>query len=373
MAKTADTAGAEAPALPENASEIDAAWLDRALHTGGLATEASVVDAVEEPVVGGVGVMGEITRFRLTWSDDGDGLLPETVVAKLPSVLPENRALGLMLGFYESEHRLYSELSTDLGLRTPRCWFSGGDAESGRYALIIEDVGGLERVDQFEGADIGHAEQVIDAAASMHAKWWQSPALAALPWLAQGHGDAIKIFGDIMRAAWPAFATATEAAIDREDRALTERFIASFNDVVDEIADDPWTLVHRDFRVDNMMFDVDGPVVFDWASPAIGGGFYDFAYFVGGSLAVETQQAAWDELVARYVDGLASKGIAVPSGDELHRQLVYGALYCLIVPVMTVGDTLDMRDERGEQLVHVNLQRVFTMLHALDAGRVLRS
>lgn len=370
MGKSAEGSGA-APHLPADASEIDAAWLDAALHAGGLAREATVTEAHTEPVDGGVGVMGEITRFGLTWSDPADPTLPTSVIAKLPSALPENRELGLLLGFYESEHRLYSELSTELGLRTPKCWFSGGDAASGRYALIIEDVGCYERVDQVDGADLAHAEQVVDALASMHATWWHSPKLKALPWLSAGHGDAIKIYGDIMQAAWPAFATATEAATNAEDRALTERFIASFNDVVDAVADDPWTLVHRDFRVDNMMFDGDGPIVFDWASPAIGGGFYDFAYFVGGSLSTETQQSAWSALVERYVDGLARRGVEVPTGDALHRALVYGALYCLIVPVMTVGDTLDMRDERGERLVHTNLERVFAMLHALDAGSVL--
>jgi hypothetical protein len=361
-----------APPLPDDASEIDARWLDDALKAGGLQTRGSIATATSEPVVGGVGVMGEITRFRLTWGGaDPDEALPASVVAKLPSALPENRALGMMMGFYESEHRLYSELSGDLGLRTPRCWFSGGDADTSRYALILEDVGELERVDQLEGADVAHAEQVIDALATMHAKWWHEPKLRTLPWLTLGYGDAIKIYGDIMRAAWPAFAVATESAINEDDRELTQRFIASFDAVVDEVADDPWTLVHRDFRVDNMMFDAEGPVVFDWSSPAIGGGFYDFAYFVGGSLDIDTQQAAWDDLVERYLDGLAARGIEVPSGDQLRRALVYGALYCLIVPVMTVGDTLDMRDERGERLVHTNLERVFTMLHALDAGRVL--
>ena len=372
MGKSNGTRG-DAPApppLPADASEIDGAWLDAALHAGGCATEATIVDAVTEPVDGGVGIMGEITRFRLTWSDP-DADVPATVIAKTPSALPENRALGLMLGFYESEHRLYSELCTDLGLRTPRCWFSGGDAEQGRYALIIEDVGAYERIDQLDGADVAHAERVVDALASMHAKWWGAPELRKLPWLAAGYGDAIKIYGDIMAAAWPAFATATEAATNEADRALTERFIACFNDVVDEVADDPWTLVHRDFRVDNMMFDGGTPIVFDWASPAIGGGFYDFAYFVGGSLAIETQEQTWTHLVECYVEGLRSRGIEVPTGDALHRALVYGALYCLIVPVMTVGDTLDVRDDRGLRLVHANLERVFTMLHALDAGAVL--
>src|SRR5690349_17488816 len=117
--------------IPETAASIDAVWMDQALHDGGLATDARVVDVGAEPVSEAVGLMGEITRFRLTWDRDDEGL-PASVIAKLPSALPENRELALAMGYYEFEHRFYTEVAASCALRTPHTWYSAGDAASGR-------------------------------------------------------------------------------------------------------------------------------------------------------------------------------------------------------------------------------------------------
>lgn len=161
--------------IPETADGIDAAWLDGALRAGGLDTGNHIVAARPEAVAEAVGLMGEITRFRLDWDAPADGQ-PASVIAKLPSALAENRELALTMGYYECEHRFYAEVAAGCAMRTPRTWYSAADAAAGRYALIIEDVGGYERVDQMDGADPDHAAAVIDALAALHAQWWASPA-----------------------------------------------------------------------------------------------------------------------------------------------------------------------------------------------------
>src|SRR5262245_47153152 len=116
--------------LPDGAAEVDAGWLTEALRAGGsVADGAAVTGFRAEPVAEAVGLMGEITRFHLEW-DRGDADLPASVIAKLPSALEENRVLALTMGYYECEHRFYTELAASAGLATPRCWYSGADAEA---------------------------------------------------------------------------------------------------------------------------------------------------------------------------------------------------------------------------------------------------
>lgn len=359
--------------LPASIDEIDAAWLEAALRRGVLDLDGVAVSSVRiEPVNAAVNLLGEVARLHPVYAGDAGAVaaLPATLIAKLPSSLPENRALGLLMGWYEAEHRFYSDLAADVGLRTPQCWFSGGDAAAERYTLLLEDVGACTRVDQSDGLDVARAGRVVDALASMHAKWWNDPSLDTLGWLPIGYGDAIKVFGDIMRGSWPAFAEATAEVVTDDDRALARRFIDAFDTIVDSVATGPRTLLHRDFRVDNMLFDGDEPVVFDWAGAAVGGPLYDLAYFLGGSLTVDDRRAAWDALVRRYLDALAAGGAAIDA-ERLAGDLAASALFCLIVPIMTGGDVLDTRNEQGWALTATILRRTFAMLHDLDAGAVI--
>ena len=140
--------------IPGVAAEIDAAWLDEALRSGGQTAGGRVVDARGEPVAEAVGLMGEITRFHLDWDEPGPGR-PASVIAKLPSALPENRELAYAMGYYEFEHRFYTEVADGCSMRTPRTWYSGADAGTGRYALLIEDLVAYERIDQMDGASTG--------------------------------------------------------------------------------------------------------------------------------------------------------------------------------------------------------------------------
>jgi aminoglycoside/choline kinase family phosphotransferase len=355
--------------IPADASEIDADWLTDALRAGGLDTTATITDVRAEPVAEAVGLMGEITRFHLAW-DRKEAALPAGLIAKLPSALPENRELALAMGYYECEHRFYDEMAGSCALRTPQCWYSAADAATGRYALLIEDLGSMQRIDQLDGADPDTAAAVVDALAGVHAQWWASPRLGDHPWLPDGLGDDVRVYGDLSRGSWPAFAEATQEILADEDRAVVERFLERYDVMIDRSLDAPHTLVHRDFRVDNMHFDDGSPVVFDWGGVAHGGGLYDFAYFVAGSMTIEDRRAHGDELLARYRAGLAAGGIEIDDASfrEWHD---VGALFCLVVPILAGGSVLDTRDEKGDRLVAEGLRRLFSYLHDLDAVRFL--
>lgn len=362
--------------LPATPDEIDAEWLDAALHAregNGIPDDARVIAARSEDGRSAVGLMGEITRFHLTWQAPTAAVpsLPRSVIVKTPSALEENRALALAMGFYEIEHRFYDELAHDIGMRTPHCWYTAGDVGAGRYVLVLEDIAHLDRVDQMDGLDATRTAAVIEVLAATQARWWNDPSLAERGWIVPGVGDAIRVYGDIMAASFPAFADAVKDVVDPEDLQRTERFIEQYGSFIDDNSDPPTTLTHRDFRVDNMHFDGLDPVVFDWGGLAYGLGAYDLAYFLGGSVDSAIREIHLDRWLRKYHEHLLRNGVTDYPWTQFRDDLNVGALYCLIVPVMTGGDALDARDEQGEALIRENLRRTYELLGVIDAWSAL--
>jgi hypothetical protein len=359
--------------LPHSAADLDRDWIASALERGGLSTSATIESVSVGPLSSAaVGLIGELVSCNVTWSgaDDGEDL-PTSIVIKLPSTNEGNRALALAMGYYHAEHHFYRSVAVDSGMRTPRCWYSDGDAESGRYALLIEDVGHLDVVDQSVGLDATKAESVLRRLAELHGRNWLNAELEGLDWLPNSYGEDLRVYGLLMNDAWPSWASAVADVVDPADLALAERFVTSFDLMIDALADEPWTLVHRDFRVDNMMFDGDDPVVFDWGAVARGNNLYDVAYFLGGSLDTPVRRAAQDQLLGSYRDALADAGGITYDDADFERVLRLNGLYCLIVPILGGGNVLDAKDDRGAELLATMLKRTFELLHDLDAGAEL--
>jgi aminoglycoside/choline kinase family phosphotransferase len=277
------------------------------------------------------------------------------------------------MGYYDAEHHFYRDVATGAGIRTPRCWYTDGDAESGLYVLLIEHVGHLDIVDQSVGLDAGKAESVLRHLGALHGRNWQSSDLLGHEWLPVGYGEAIRVYGLLMNDAWPAWSDAVRGVISPADLALAELFVQQYDRLIDAWADEPWTLVHRDFRVDNMAFDGDEPVVFDWGAVARGGNLYDVAYFLGGSVETHVRRPAQAGLLRSYREALAAAGGPTYDDDHFEQVLRVNALFCLIVPIMGGGNVLDAKDHRGEELIATMLRRTFELLHDLDAAREIRA
>ena len=61
--------------------------------------------------------------------------------------------------------------------------------------------------------------------------------------------------------------------------------------------DEPRTIVHGDFRADNLLFGPARPVVLDWQTASFGTGTSDLSYFLGSSLPVPVRQQHEEALV----------------------------------------------------------------------------
>src|SRR5436853_465406 len=100
--------------LPLTTADATPEFVTNALQQGGVIDSGTRVTEVEhEPIGEGVGIVGQLARLQLRYAGVAAGA-PGTVIVKLPSQFPENRAVADHFNFYEREGRFYQQLGDKL-------------------------------------------------------------------------------------------------------------------------------------------------------------------------------------------------------------------------------------------------------------------
>ncbi|HLI44618.1 MAG TPA: phosphotransferase [Acidimicrobiales bacterium] len=344
-----------------SAESLSAEWLTEVLVGSGAAEPGSrVLDLALERI--GEGKIGCNLRCSLTFEPAGAG--PATVVVKLPSDDAGSRATGVSLGLYEREVRFYRDLAGKVGCRVPHCHAALFDGATGDYTLVLEDLAGARTGDQLAGCTPGEARAAVDALARLHASFWDRPVPA---WLPPGMAQSAEGVGQLYGALVPGFVDHYRDALPPEVLDLLGAFAERFAEWGRRAAAGPLSVVHGDFRLDNLLFEVDGePAVaaVDWQTVAHGSPAADLAYFIGAGLVPETRRALETELVERYLNEIESLGVTVPDRDEFedcYAANTLAGLIMAVLPAMMVGES-----ERSRALFGVMAER--HARHAIDKG-----
>ena len=274
-----------------------------------------------ETVGEGVGFLGQTVRAHLT----SDGAEPVALIVKFVAEGPA-RAVASSMGLYEREVRFYDEVASQVGIAVPRCSFAEIDLESGLFALVLDDLAPARAGDQLIGASDEEIAAAVATAARLHATWWDSADLDAWAWLPS---QTALISGFVERAPelYPAFAEAWSDEFSDDELKLGEKVTLHLEHLMAAVDHPPFTLVHGDYRLDNLFFSDDGEVVvIDWQLPFRGfSGALDFALLVASSLMPEDRNRLMPTLEALYLDELASAGVAKFGIDEFRPALAAAA------------------------------------------------
>ncbi|HVF32774.1 MAG TPA: phosphotransferase [Acidimicrobiales bacterium] len=352
--------------VPRSLADLTPGWLSAALG-------AEVVDADVTTIAEGEGFMGRLARIALTYADGAAG--PASVVAKLPTDEPGAVVLGQMLRVWEREAKFYGELAPALPVRTPRCYHADGDHESGIYALLLEDLSPYDSGDQLAGATAEQAVAGVDWLARFHAAESGGGHGAGMAWLPATATDPMyQGLGPILEGVFPIFLEKFGHLLPPATAGWVGKMVPRWSE---SMADQwlPPTLVHADFRVDNLFFDggagrageVD-VIALDWQSIALGEGAYDLAYFLGGSLPVDLRRERERDLVETYGQTMREHGAAVPVGDELFDVYRRAVLMAMTVGALLMGQ-LDLTiNQRAVDLANVAVERIYTAGADLAVG-----
>jgi hypothetical protein len=354
--------------VPFSIEELTPDWLTEALKSSGALSSGSVI-AVDTQIIGeGVGMVGQLARLSITYSNDATSL-PVHMIAKLPSPFEANRAQMQMFRYYTREALFYREIGQKSGVRTPQCYWSAIDFDNNLSALLLEDLGHLEVSDQISGMTPAHAERAIRTVAVMHAKWWGAPELDSIEWMDYGNGPVTMQAVPLFDYAWPIFlSNGFEKLLSPEQIMLGEAVKNHFERLLNDFGGDPRTICHTDFRSENMFFGEPGTdedvVILDWQLTTRSGGLYDVAYLLAQSLTTANRRLHEDRLLEVYHQCLVSGGVDI-TYQEIRDAYRIALMVCLIIPI-SVGGMLDMANERGRLLAETITERTFAA--AIDMG-----
>jgi hypothetical protein len=335
-------ASPEKPAMeiPASIEDVTPTWVS-------AATGWSVTSVQPELIGVGIGVSSAVYRLHL----QGDGV-PATVVAKLPALDPAAVFTSTVLRMYIREVRFFEELAAQCPVRVPA--FHGGvvDEETSGFCVLMEDMGQLRVVDQVIGMSPDDAAHAVDELAAWHAQWWGRGDELAAAGITVSLGDPIypavlpMVFGE----GW-AKVTAEMDVPDTIQRVGGQRFSDAMARLLQELSTGPNTMVHGDFRADNMLFADDGSIVLlDFQLIGSGSGAYDLAYFVTQSLDADVAAEHERYLFDRWTAGLRSGGVPESDLDRLWDDYRRAALFCLVYPIVA-SRGMDLADPRQHDLV----------------------
>lgn len=291
----------------------------------------------------GTGQVGDSVRFTLDCAGEP---APVTLAGKFPAADPTSRGTAALLGLYAREVNFYRELAPLLPVRTPQVHFAEMAEDGASFCLLFEDLGPARGGNQIAGCGIEDAREGIRQAAALHAPSWHNPDMLERPWLQPDPAAAAQI-----KALYP-----QAQAIFRERYAdvLEPQFMAlcealAEHTAVTDRASERVSLVHGDFRLDNLLFDIRGgaePIaVLDWQTLGIGNGLTDIGYFLGCGIGNGLRRAHERELLELYCAEMTARGVPL-TVDAIWRDYVVGALHGVSTAVFSAAFVV--RTERGD-------------------------
>ena len=387
-----------APDIPQSLEELTPAWLTGVLRSAGLIDAERVVSRETETLGEGEGFVGQIVRLRLDF-DRPAPRAPASVIAKLPIRIARNRQAGEALGAYEREILFYTQLADRVPIRKPACYFAAMDPNPAagrerefirfldamprwvvrillplgmwfaslsrrRYLLLLEDLHPLRLGNQVAGCTPDEAEAALRDLARVHARWWQHEDLDRITWLLPTNVLA-NYLAVLYRRGVDAFTSGFGAGRSEAFLAFARSLDESGDEIVRRLGEAPFTLLHGDYRLDNLFFDGEGRdarvTAFDWQTVCQGPAALDVAYFLSGNLAPDVAAQSAPALLGAYHEALVAGGVEGYALDALTRDY-HVAMQYIAYRIVAGIDLIDFSDARGTALIQQWVLRLDRLL-----------
>jgi Phosphotransferase enzyme family len=359
------------PPIPAGQSELTPGWLTQVLRQAGAIEAGHVAEVSVEPA--GQGQVADCFRCRLHFNRV-EPRAPGSVIVKLPARDPTSRESGVAHALYEREVRFYQQLAGVVGITTPHCWYAEIDADTGMFALVLNDLAPAREADQLSGLSPDDASTALGQLAGLHAARWGDPRHFGLGWLQDLRQRYNSVYPEVLPPLFDAFAERYGDQLDPDHLAI----ITAFRPHVGRFSTEqpgPLTVLHGDYRTDNMLFDAAGGTiplaVVDWQTMVTGPAMADVAFLLGASLDPADRRLHEAGLVGEYHKALSARGVTSYSWDRCwtdYRRYAYQCLAFLVPATILVEQTA-----RGDAMFLTMIRRGCTHIIDLEsAALVLR-
>ena len=309
------------PLLPSG-DPIDSDWLSAQLN---LEVEALDIEPLGVP-------QGFVSNTMRLKPRGASGALPPSLILKIDSDDPVGRDLADRLHSFQREVGFYRALAPQLEPLVPHVYATGnGISDEGRW-LLLEDLSAMAVGNQVRGINAMACGQVLEAMAGVHARFWTSTALLNHDWLAD-HQFWFKGSRDTLSAFHRSFLDDYELRVEPEALKAIAWVIEHSQAIDAAIAQRPFTLVHGDLRVENVLFARNATqrdvVLLDWGTPTRSMAAMDLAFFIGGSVPMPARRGRLHDLCRQWHQSLQTHGVTNYSVSDAWADLQLAALRCL--------------------------------------------
>ena len=319
--------------LPSSISQITPAWLSEVF--GGEIDSLRV-----EHLGGGRGFMSEVARLHLESRDED---IPNSVVIKMPATNSQKLDIAKSFDSYKREAYFYQHIAPSAPIRSPGVFFNEGT--SGKFVLILEDLRELRTVDQIKGARNPDTLTAIQTLGRLHRGFWGQ----SLDTMHSYQDDIAFVSCDYSKVL-PGALEIVE--LRTETREWLERLVCNYESVMRAHLEKPCSLIHCDYKLDNLAFSDDGLVVYDWGDVSVGPIGYDVAHFLVGSLTTSERRSNERVLVREYQKTLGVPGYTQKKAWNDYLCFIPAAFYVAALLV-----SFKEKNIRASQFSSINILR----------------
>lgn len=345
--------------VPESIASITPEWLTEALRIGGPGHDVSVTSFRVKHVGEEEGWIGKLALIELSYSGPVEDA-PSSVVAKFSPPDP---------GHVFSRHEVpfYHEIAAGRGFDVPICYYGAVDPGTGRSVVLLEDLCRLETVRFVDGCTPEQAEAAVRALATVHITWWNDAALESKDWL-------LSIADTAFTEWWAQYPHKIRSILPNLEVSsglmeFGDRFAGDMALVLDRIEGAPFTAIHRDIHVDNLLFgshpDDLPAVLIDWQTAGRGKGISDIAYLLISSLSPQDRRRCERRLVEIYHGCLIEAGIEDYPLDQCWSDYIVSIASKLFITV-TATVCLDNTTPHHRAWRRADLQRLMAFVDDHD-------
>jgi hypothetical protein len=345
---------------PTRPNDITSEWLTAALRSGGcLENDVHITGLQRRPVGEGVGMLGLIEVVTPTYSSNSTRA-PASVVVKYPTEVEANLVVATTFNVYQREVLFCQKVGPRSGMRVPVTYFSAFNGETS-FIIVMEDLSDYTMGDQVEGCSVERAEVAMAELGKLHASFWgkvDSPEFDFLPYHFPGiHGDAM--LGGA-KAGWDNMVSIFDNLISAELKSAKDAFLEAVPKMQEWLVESPRTLIHGDFRMDNLMFGTkpehSAMAVIDFQGALRCKGIQDVAYLLSHNMDVTERRVHERRLVDLWHAELERNGVSGYSSEQAWNDYRRAVLY-LWVYVAVIAGTLDPSNERGRAFMSAMVSR----------------
>jgi hypothetical protein len=349
---------------PRHLRDVTPGWITGCLRAAGV--DAEVGSVTPEQIGEGVGQMATLHRLRLRYAS---GTGPECLVVKFPGEMEANLAIAAQFGLFRREVEFYRVAAARTTMALPKVYAAEIDPDSS-FVLLMEDLGHMRTGDQVAGLDEHEAAAGVDELVKLHVPFWGdvnggqydfAPRVDAL-----GQAD---VMHTILKVSWDGMNAQFGDAVPTEMQAVRERFQDAIPAMHDWLGSGPMTLIHSDYRLDNLMLDGSGEsssvVSIDWQGVLRSRGIEDVAFLLSQSMPAELRPLHERELVERYRLGLDAAGIHFYTPDTIWHEYRRCVLYLWMYAVIISG-ALDPTNPRARAMMRAIITRSAASIAQLD-------